>query len=114
MSKNSLALDGMHPEVIQSLKELGMRIRANRIAQAWTIKQMSERLFCSQNTYRAIEAGKPTASIGILVSALWLLGEMDTLQLVAPIPMGAVRAQRVRNPKQIIGQGLITEAERDF
>ncbi|MEI7428303.1 MAG: XRE family transcriptional regulator, partial [Betaproteobacteria bacterium] len=79
-----------------------------------TIKQMAERLYCSQNTYRSIEMGKPSASLGVMASALWLFGQIDTLNMVAPIPIEAVTVQRVRTRKNM-GQGrLISEAERDF
>lgn len=114
MSKHSLAIVGMHPEAVESLVYLGGRIRAQRIARGWTIKQMAERLYCSQNTYRSIEMGKPTASLGVMASALWLFGQLDTLNLVAPIPIEAVTVQRVRTRKNMGLGRLISEAERDF
>ena len=114
MSKHSLAIEGIHPEAVKSLGHLGERIRAQRIARGWTIKQMAERLYCSQNTYRSIEMGKPTASLGVMASALWLFGQVDTLNLVAPIPIEAVTVQRVRARKNMGLGRLISEAERDF
>jgi DNA-binding XRE family transcriptional regulator len=114
MSKHSLAIAGIHPEALESLVYLGRRIRAQRIACGWTIKQMAERLYCSQNTYRSIEMGKPTASLGVMASALWLFGQVDTLNLVAPIPIEAVTVQRVRARKNMGLGRLISEAERDF
>ena len=114
MSKHSLAIEGIHPEAVESLVHLGERIRAQRIARGWTIKQMAERLYCSQNTYRSIEMGKPTASLGVMASALWLFGQVDTLNLVAPIPIEAVTVQRVRARKNMGLGRLISEAERDF
>ena len=114
MSKHSLATDGIHPEAIESLLHLGQRIRAQRIARGWTIKQMAERLYCSQNTYRSIEMGKPTASLGVMASALWLFGQVDTLNTVAPIPIEAVTVKRVRARKNMGLGRLISEAERDF
>ena len=114
MSKHSLAIEGIHSEALESLEHLGQRIRSQRIARGWTIKQMAERLYCSQNTYRSIEMGKPSASLGVMASALWLFGQIDTLNMVAPIPIEAVTVQRVRTRKNM-GQGrLISEAERDF
>ncbi len=113
MSKQSGAIKGLHPEALESLEHLGQRIRAQRIACGWTIKQMAERLYCSQNTYRSIEMGKPTASIGVMASSLWLFGQLDSLNTVAPIPIEAVTIKRVRTRKNM-GQGhLISEAERD-
>jgi len=114
MSKHSLAIIGIHPEALGSLVYLGQRIRAQRIARGWTIKQMAERLYCSQNTYRAIEMGKPTASLGVMASALWLFGQVDTLNAVAPIPIEAVTVKRVQARKNMGNGRLISEAERDF
>lgn len=65
MPKKSNSILSVNPETLKSLKNLGLRIRANRVAQKWTIEDMASRLFCSQNTYRSIESGKPTSSIGI-------------------------------------------------
>ncbi len=114
MPKKTNALVGMHPEAIKSLEKLGHRLRANRIAQGWTVQQMANRLFCSPNTYRAMEAGKPTSSVGIIASALWLFEQIDTLDTVAPIPIGAIAIQRVRKPNKMVGESLISEEERDF
>lgn len=113
MSKHSHSIVSTSPEALKSLDKLGQRIRANRIAQGWTIKEMAERLFCSQNTYRSIESGKPTASIGILANALWLFGEIDSLDTVAPTPLNIIRMTRVRKSKKNIG-GVISEDERNF
>ena len=89
MPKHSNSIVSTNPETLKSLESLGKRVRANRVAQGWTVKEMAERLFCSQNTYRAIESGKPTASIGIIANALWLFGQIDSLDTVAPIPLQA-------------------------
>jgi transcriptional regulator with XRE-family HTH domain len=114
MSKHSLAIEGIHPEALEALEQLGHRIRAERIARGWTIKHMAERLFCSQNTYRSIEMGKPTASLGVIASSLWLFGQIDTLNSVAPIPIEAITVKRVRALKNKGSGRLISEADRDF
>ena len=114
MPKKKNALIGMHPEAVKTLEKLGHRLRANRIAQGCTVQQMADRLFFSPNTYRVMEAGKPSSSVGIIVSALWLFEQIDTLDLVAPIPIQAISVRRVRKPNKMFGVGLITEEERDF
>ena len=114
MSKYSNSLVSTNPETLKSLEKLGQRVRANRVAQGWTVKEMAERLLCSQNTYRAIEAGKPTASIGIIANALWLFGHIDSLDAVAPIPLQTNTATRVRKSKNKSIAGIISEDERDF
>lgn len=114
MSKKTNSIISANPETLKSLETLGQRIRANRIAQGWTIKDMAARLFCSENTYKSIEAGKPSVSIGIIANALWLFGQIDSIDGVAPIPINPSSNVRVR--KQLKGKdaGVISEDERDF
>jgi DNA-binding XRE family transcriptional regulator len=114
MPKNSNSIITANPETLKSLENLGLRIRASRVAQGWTIKDMADRLFCSQNTYRAIEAGKPTASIGIIANALWLFGQIDSLNSVAPLPLSTNSTTRVRKSKTKPIAGVISDDERNF
>ena len=114
MPKKSNSLVSSNPETLKSLEKLGQRIRANRVAQGWTIKDMASRLFCSQTTYRSIEAGKPTSSIGIIANALWLFGQIDSIDAVAPVPINANAIIRVRRQNKKNEIGVISEEERDF
>ena len=114
MTKYSNSLQASNLVVQESLESLGQRLRANRIVLGWTIKNTAARLLCSQNTYRAIEAGRPTASIGIIVNALWLFGQIDSLNTLAPVPMNIRGVKRVRNSNKNQGNNLIRECERDF
>ncbi len=114
MSKRTNSILSTDPSVLKSLELLGLRIRANRVSAGWTVKDMAGRLLCSQNTYRAIEAGKPTASIGIIANALWLLGQLDTLDAVSPMPMNTSANIRARRKSGVADASIITEDERDF
>ncbi len=114
MPKRTISIESAPPEAQMTLVKLGLRIRANRIAQGWTIKEMAARLFCSQNTYRSIESGKPTSSVGIIANALWLFGELESLDLVAPIPINLSSVKRVRHSSEKFPNKFISEDERDF
>ncbi|MDP3087055.1 MAG: XRE family transcriptional regulator [Methylotenera sp.] len=114
MSKKSISLISSNPEALKSLEKLGQRIRSNRVAQGWTIKDMANRLFCSENTYKAIEAGKPTSSIGIIVNALWLFGQIDSIDAIAPVQINPDNLIRVRKQNKTNDAGVISENERDF
>jgi hypothetical protein len=117
MTKYSNSLQASNLEVKESLENLGQRLRANRIASyrlGWTIKDTVARIFCSQNTYRSIEAGRPTTSIGIIANALWLFGQIDSINTLAPVPLNIRGVKRVRNPNKNSGNSLISESERDF
>ena len=118
MAKNSKSLQTMPVEVQQVLTQLGLRLRAYRQQQRWTIAQMSERLLCSPATYRALESGKPTVSLGTLGHALWLLGLLDSFNLAAPLPQDFAHSlavgRRVRRSAGQSSPGAITEDDRDF
>ena len=97
-----------------ALIRLGQRLRAHRVQRAWTLAEMAERLMCSPTTLRALEAGKPGTSVGLLLHALWLFGETDSLDNVAPAPAALAANRRVRRPAGRAAPGVITESERDF
>lgn len=114
MSKKSISLISSNPEALKSLEKLGQRIRANRVANGWTIKDMANRLFCSENTYKAIEAGKPTSSIGIIVNVLWLFGQIESIDAIAPVQLNLDKIIRVRRKSKANDDSSISERDRDF
>ena len=69
---------------------------------------------CSPTTLRALEAGKPGTSMGLVLHALWLFGETQTLDAVAPAPAGLAASRRVRRARGRTAPGVITESELDF
>ncbi len=113
MSRQSQGLSAIPTEVQRQLAELGARIRALRIARRLTVAEMAQRLLCAPATYRALEAGKPTCSIGHLANALWLLGQMESLDQVARLPADVVPAKRVRRTGTA-GRPDLTEQDVDF
>lgn len=114
MTKRSATLAALPPEAAAKLVLLGERLRAHRSLNQLTVKEMATRLLCSPGTYRALEAGKPTTSTGVLMSALWLFGLADTLDAVAPAPAGLAAGRRVRRRSGKSAPGMISEDERDF
>lgn len=103
------------PEPAQAaLLRLGQRLRAHRVQRAWTLAEMAQRLMCSPTTLRALEAGQPGTRVGLLLHALWLLGEVDSLERVAPAPAALAANRRVRRPVGRGAPGVISEGERDF
>jgi len=114
MTKYSNSLQASNLEVKESLENLGQRLRANRIVLGWTIKDTAARILCSQNTYQFIEAGRPTTRIGIIANALWLFGQIDSLNRLASVPLNIRGGKRIRNPNKNPGNNLISESELDF
>lgn len=86
-----------------------MRLRFRRLAQNMTLQQAAERLLCSPTTYRGLESGRPTISLGLLVHALWLFGVLEGMDDVCPLDVGMIRGKRARGARHGISDG-----ERDF
>jgi transcriptional regulator with XRE-family HTH domain len=87
-------------DCLDSLVNLGHRLRFQRHAANWTIEDMCSRLFCSKPTYIALESGKPTVSIGLLVKALWVLGLSDGLNDLCPLTIGEPNNRRISSRKE--------------
>lgn len=112
MSKDSKALTALPSQARLALQMLGQRLRAHRLAANWTIEQTAERLLCSPTTYRALEAGKPSVSLGLMVNALWILGRLDDLGQIFPLGEWVIENRRARRASgKITG---ISDDERDF
>jgi transcriptional regulator with XRE-family HTH domain len=118
MSKKSNSLLGLPPEALEALVQLGQRLRAYRQQQEWTIEEMAERLLCSPTTCRALESGKPGTSMGVMAHALWLLGQLDSINSVAALSAdfaaSITAGRRVRRRVGASRPGTISESDRDF
>lgn len=114
MPKNSHSLSALPSPTLLPLEQLGLRLRAHRVHREWTVAEMAERLLCAPNTLRALESGRPTTSIGLLAHALWLFGEIDSLDSLAPAPAEMAATRRVRKSATRSAAGVIAEDERDF
>lgn len=112
MSRSSNSLVALPTEAQAALQSLGLRLRARRIDQNMTLEQAAERVLCSPTTYRGLESGKPTVSLGLLVHALWLFGGLDDLDRLCPLEIGMLRGKRNRRARSVM-KG-IGDDERDF
>lgn len=112
MPRSSNTIIALPPEPLAVLKALGARLRAIRIAQNMTLEQAAERLLCSPTTYRALEIGKPTVSLGLLAHALWLFGSLDDMEKLCPIKIGMLGGKRSQRARPVL-KG-ISDDERDF
>lgn len=75
------------------------------------MQQMADRLLCSLNTYRHLEAGKPSVSLGLLAGALWILQELESMDGLAPVPLSLPHGQRA---KRLTGKPEIQESDLEF
>ena len=112
MSRSTNSIVALPPESLLALKSLGLRLRARRLAQNMTLEQVAERLLCSPTTYRALESGKPTVSLGLLAHALWLFGRPEDMEQLSPLEIGMLGSKRSQRARPAI-KG-ISDDERDF
>jgi len=68
---------------IQSLVRLGSRIRIARLRRKLRQEDLARQIGRTRATVAAIEQGSFTTEIGAYVSALWALGLLQELELVA-------------------------------
>ena len=69
--------------VVKSLARLGSRIRLARLRRKLRQEDLARQIARTRATVAAIEQGSYTTEIGAYVSALWVLGLLQELELVA-------------------------------
>lgn len=67
----------------QALARLGWRIRIARLRRKLRQEDLARQIGRTRATVIAIERGSPTTEIGAYVGALWALGLLQELELVA-------------------------------
>jgi transcriptional regulator with XRE-family HTH domain len=85
MSKTAAALTQMPPSTLAALAQLGADLAVARLRRKESLKTWAKRLGVSVPTLLRLEAGEPTVSLGVLATALWLIGRDSALaSLAAP------------------------------
>ncbi len=85
MSKASLVLNQMPPSTLAALAQLGADLAVARLRRKESLKTWAKRLGVSVPTLMRLEAGEPSVSLGVLATALWLIGRDAALvDLAAP------------------------------
>jgi transcriptional regulator with XRE-family HTH domain len=74
MSKNSMALTVIPPDASKALATLGEHLALARIRRKESQRKWAQRMGVSVPTLIRMERGDPGVSIGIYVTALWLIG----------------------------------------
>lgn len=80
-----MTYDILSSESKSALERLGENIRGARLARGWSQLDAAKRAIMSRTTYRDVEAGNPSASIGMYAQALDLYGLVDQLGKVADL-----------------------------
>jgi transcriptional regulator with XRE-family HTH domain len=64
----------MPRELEDIVQELGQRLRAARLKRNWTLADVAQRIGVTPVTLGRLEKGDPSVGVGILVTAVWVLG----------------------------------------
>jgi transcriptional regulator with XRE-family HTH domain len=83
MPKSSAALTQMPPSTLAALQQLGADLAVARLRRKESLKTWAQRLGVSVPTLLRLEAGQPTVSLGVLATALWLVGRDAALATLA-------------------------------
>lgn len=85
MPKLSRAVQQMPPATLGALQKLGADLAVARLRRTESLKTWAKRLGVSVPTLMRLEAGDPGVGVGIVATALWLMGRDGELaQLAAP------------------------------
>lgn len=83
MAKASIALVQMPPSTLASLEQLGADLAVARLRRKESLKTWAKRIGVSVPTLLRLEAGEPSVSLGVLATALWLIGRDAALGALA-------------------------------
>lgn len=83
MTKASSALSQMPPSTIAALEQLGADLAVARLRRKESLKTWAKRIGISVPTLLRLEAGEPSVSLGVLATALWLVGRDSALATLA-------------------------------
>src|SRR5512144_2035456 len=111
MPKSPQALQVMPPAAEQALRALGENLAIARVRRRETQRAWAKRLGVSIPTLIRLERGDPGVGLGIVATALWMLGRVQALpELADPAHdrgalerevREAVRRRSVRSPASV-------------
>jgi len=83
MTKASASLTHMPPSSLAALAQLGADLAVARLRRKESLKTWATRMDVSVPTLMRLEAGEPSVSLGVLATALWLIGRDAALATLA-------------------------------
>lgn len=79
MPKTSRALQQIPPATVHALEKLGADLAVARLRRNESLKTWAGRIGVSISTLQRLEAGDPGIAMGIVATALWLIGRDGAL-----------------------------------
>jgi hypothetical protein len=83
VTKASKALVQMPPSTLAALAQLGADLAVARLRRKESLKTWAQRMGITVPTLQRLEAGEPSVGLGILATALWLIGRDAALATLA-------------------------------
>jgi hypothetical protein len=85
MGKRSAATDQLPPATLDALAKLGADLAVARLRRKESLASWATRMGVTVPTLMNMEAGEPSVSMGIYLTALWLIGRDSALgELASP------------------------------
>jgi len=85
MGKRSTATDQLPPATLDALAKLGADLAVARLRRKESLASWATRMGVTVPTLMNMEAGEPSVSMGIYLTALWLIGRDSALgELASP------------------------------
>ena len=78
-----MALNQMPPSALAALRQLGADLAVARLRRKESLKTWAKRMGVSVPTLLRLEAGQASVSLGVLATALWLIGRDGMLASLA-------------------------------
>jgi transcriptional regulator with XRE-family HTH domain len=98
MSKASRAYLALSENAIDQIQKLGRDIAVARKRRYISMSEMAERMMVNPKTVQRLEEGDPAVGLGIVATALWVLGLHRRLgDLVAPESDSVALQQDISN-----------------
>ena len=101
MPKKPTALATLPPAVIRSIEKLGENLAIARVRRRESQRQWAKRMGISVPTLVRLEQGDPGVGLGILATALWMIGRIQALpELAEPEKDQGALEMDVRSARQ--------------
>lgn len=114
MPKSSTARQGLPFDVAQVITTLGKDIAVARKRRRIPLRAMAAKMMTSVDTVQRLEKGDPGVGIGILTTALWVLGLHRRLgDLVAPSSDSMGMQEEIRGLPRRIRAKKTPQDDRD-
>src|SRR5205823_2209995 len=115
MSKASHSYKALPAVAIDQLQKLGRAISVARKRRRLSLSEMAERMMVNIKTVQRLEKGDPSVGMGIVATALWVLGMHRRIgDLVAPETDQIGLQQDIKNLPRVFRKSRKQAALTDF